>query len=88
MIFARCCPTWSRGTHKLFVGATLLVVANAAVSQWLRSRGRTWTTAGATFLATLAINVGLVTLDRVLGVRDAADAPALNTLFFVCCSRC
>lgn len=83
VIFAQVLPEIESTTAGLFIGATILVVLNAAVSQFLRLRGRTWTAAGETFLITLAINVGIVTLDRVIGVRDSADAPAVNTLFFV-----
>lgn len=83
VIFAQVLPEVESTTAGLFIGATILVVLNAAVSQFLRLRGRTWTGAGQTFLITLLINVGIVTLDRIIGVRDSADAPAVNTLFFV-----
>jgi hypothetical protein len=82
LIFAQVLQTTSSNT-RLFVSVGLLVVLNAAVSQWLRTRGRTWTTAFGEFAAMLGVNVGLVMLDTwVLGVRGD-ERPNLVTLFFV-----
>jgi hypothetical protein len=83
VIFAQVLPDVRSSNIGVAVGVTVLVVLNAAVSQWLRRRGRRWSTTGAEFLAMLAINVGLVFIDSVFGSNRAANSPNLNTLFFV-----
>jgi hypothetical protein len=84
VIFAQVLPDVRSTNLRLAIGVTVLVVLNAAVTQWLRSRrGATWATAAGAFVVTLAINVGLVLIDSVFGsVRDS-NAPAGNTLFFM-----
>jgi hypothetical protein len=82
LIFAQVLNTASSNT-RLVVSVSLLVILNAAVSQWLRTRGRSWTTAGGAFVAMLVVNTGLVLLDSmVFGIRND-EGPRLNTMFFV-----
>ena len=49
----------------------------------LRRRGRSWATTAGQFGAMLLINVALVTVDALVGVRRGDRSPAGNTLFFV-----
>ncbi len=81
VIFAQVLPGIRSSNLGLAIGIALLVVSNAAVSEWLRRRGHSWATIGASFGAMLAINVGLVFVDALLGPTDRT--PNLNTLFFV-----
>ena len=83
VIFAQVLPDIRATNLGLVIGVSVLVVSNSLVSQWLRRRGRSWSTTGAAFLAMLAINVSLVMVDALLLHRgDDGDFPALNTLFF------
>lgn len=83
VIFAQVLPDVEASDLSLALGVAALVVLNAAISQWLRRIGQTWTGAGATFVAMLLINTGIVLLDTWLGPNDRSDAPAFNTVFFV-----
>lgn len=82
IIFAQILPNIRSGPVGITIGVATLVISNALVTEWLRRRGRTWSTAASQFGAMLVINGGLVVLDGLLGGRDA-DRPAGNTLFFV-----
>jgi hypothetical protein len=82
VIFAQVLPNIRSGPLGITLGVALLVVSNAAVTEWLRRRGRSWATAASQFAAMLAINVGLVVLDGLVGGRGA-ERPAGNALFFV-----
>lgn len=82
VIFAQVLPGIQSSNLGIAIGIALLVVSNAVVSEWLRRRGREWSTVVAEFFAMLAINVGLVTLDALLGATSR-PRPNLNTLFFV-----
>lgn len=83
VIFAQVLPDVEASDLGLAVGVGLLVVLNAAISQWLRRNGRTWRSAGATFAAMLAVNSSIVIVDSWVGPNDRSDAPAFNTVFFV-----
>jgi len=82
MIFAEVLPDVRSSNAGVALVVAVLVVANAAISQWLRRRGRRWRGVGRLFLAMLAINVGIVALD-VLLTGGGGDQPATNTLFFM-----
>lgn len=82
VIFAQILPDIRSSNLGIAIGVSALVVVNAAVSEWFRRRGRMWTTTLESFGAMLAINVGIVFVDAVLG-RGGDDTPTLNTLFFV-----
>ena len=83
VIFAQVLPDVRSSNLGIALGVALLVVANTAVSQWLRRRGRSWTGSFTLFLATLGINVGIVFVDVLLGPGNRGDTPATNTLFFM-----
>lgn len=83
VIFAQVLPDVRSGTLGIVVGVALLVVVNAAVTQWLVRRGRTWATSAREFVAMLLVNTAIVTVDSVFGSSTAANAPRVNTLFFV-----
>ena len=82
VIFAQILPDVRASNLGLALGVTVLVVANAAVSQWLRRRGRTWVGIGRLFVAMLLINLGIVFLDTLISDRGG-DSPATNTMFFM-----
>jgi hypothetical protein len=81
VIFAQVLPDVRASNLGVAIGVALLVVLNASVSQFLRSRGRSWSTSAQEFAAMLVINTGIVTLDSILGRGN--ETPALSTLFFV-----
>jgi hypothetical protein len=84
VIFAQVLPEVRSSNLGLALGVALLVVANAAVTEWLQRRGRwSWTSTLRSFVAVLVLNLVLVTVDAVFGSARAANTPALNTLFFV-----
>ena len=83
VIFAQVLPDIRASNAGLAVGVTVLVIANAAVSQALRRRGRSWATTARQFVAMLVINVALVAIDALIGGRSGERTPALTTLFFV-----
>ena len=82
VIFAQVLPEVRSSNVGVAVGAALIVVANAAISQWFRRRGRTWKGIVRLFFAMLAINVGIVFLDALV-TDGGGDTPAANTLFFM-----
>ena len=83
VIFAQVLPTLRSTNLELAAGVSILVVLNAAISQWLRRRGSSWASTATTFVAMLVINIGIVTVDAVLGPNSRGNTPNLNTLFFV-----
>jgi|SRR5215203_3212510 len=83
VIFAQVLPDVRASNVGVAIGVTVMVALNAGVSQWLRRRGRTWTSTGMTFVVMLVINIGIVLVDSVFGSNRDANTPNLNTLFFV-----
>ena len=83
IIFAQVLPDVRASNLGIVLGVTALVVVNAAVTQWLVRRGRTWATTGREFVAMLLINTAIVTIDSVFGSSTAGNAPKVNALFFV-----
>jgi hypothetical protein len=83
IIFAQVLPDVRASNLGIVLGVTGLVVVNAAVTQWLVRRGRTWATTAREFVAMLLINTAIVTIDSVFGSSTAGNAPKVNALFFV-----
>ena len=83
VIFAQVLPDIRASNVGIAVGVTILVVLNAAVSQWLGRRGHTWANTAQQFVAMLVINVAIVAVDALIGRRTRGETPASNTLFFV-----
>ncbi len=83
VIFAQVLPDIRASNAGVAVGVAVLVIANAAVSEALRRRGRSWATTAQQFVAMLVINIALVAVDAVIGGRSGERTPALTTLFFV-----
>jgi len=84
VIFAQVLPGIRASNLGLVVGVTVLVALNAAVSQWLRRRGRSWTNSARTFVAMLAINTAIVLVDSLFGPRHGEGRwPNLSTMFIV-----
>jgi hypothetical protein len=84
VIFAQVLPGVRSTNLGLAVGVAALVVLNAAISQWLRRRGRSWSNSARTFLAMFAINTAIVLVDSLLGPRHREGRwPNLSTMFIV-----
>jgi hypothetical protein len=79
VIFGSVLPGVDRGPVQTAVGITLLVLANAAVSQWLAGRGVRWESTAAQFGAMVVVNAGVLGLVGVLGRTDVDElnVPAL-----------
>jgi hypothetical protein len=76
VIFGSVLPGTGSTPMQLFVAVTAIVVANAAVSQWLARRGRSWESTGRQFAAMVAINgiltISYFTLFRRTDINEAA----------------
>ena len=83
VIFAQILPKLRVGNLGLAVGVAVLIVLNAAASQLLRRRGRSWATTAGQFGAMLTINLALVFADVLLDPSGTAKVPANDTLFLV-----
>jgi hypothetical protein len=83
VIFSQVLPDIRASNVGIALGVSVLVVANAAISQALRRRGRSWATTVEQFGAMLLVNVGIVAVDALVGRRRDERTPAGNTLFFV-----
>jgi hypothetical protein len=84
VIFAQVLPDIRTGTLGIIVGIAVVVVLNAAISEWLYRRGHSWNTTFSQFGAMLLVNLAIVFVDSLFFSRgDEGDAPATNTLFFV-----
>jgi hypothetical protein len=85
VVFARVLPDLRSGPVAIAAGVAVLVVSNAAISQWLRRHGRTWRTMLQQFAAMLAIDASIAYLDVVIGPRAFSQRgiPATATLFLV-----
>lgn len=64
-------------------GVAVIVVANAAVTQWLAKRGHSWTTTGSLFAAMLLVNVGVVIAYLALLARADRHVNRAATIFFI-----
>ena len=86
IIFANMLPGLDARPTDVAWSVALFVVANAAVSQWLARRGRSWTTVavelGVMAVVNFALVVALEAGQRFLGLRDA-HIGFVMTLFFV-----
>lgn len=83
VIFAQILPDVRSGNVGIAIGIAILVIVNAAVSQWLRRRGRSWETTMSQFGAMLLVNLAIVFADAVF-FRRTGDGlmPTTNNLFF------
>lgn len=83
VIFAQILPDVRSGNVGIAIGIAILVTANAAVSQGLRRRGRSWETTISQFGGMLMVNVAIVFADSVFFRRTGEGLmPTTNTLFF------
>ena len=69
VIFAQIMPDIRASNLGVALGVAVLVVLNAAISQFLGKRGHSWSSSARQFLAMLVINAGIVTVDAILGRR-------------------
>jgi len=60
IIFAQVLPSTDATPWQVTIAVTALVVSNAAVSQWLVRRGRSWETTASQFGAMVVVNAALV----------------------------
>jgi hypothetical protein len=81
VIFANVLDVES-STLAITIGIAVRVVLNAAISQWLRSRGASWASTASQFGAMLLINLGIVSVEALLNT-SGGRAPALNVAFFM-----
>ena len=86
IIFANMLPGLDAEPVHVALSVAVFVVVNAAVSQWLARRGRSWTTVaielGVMAVVNFALVVALEAGQRFLGLRDA-HIGFVMTLFFV-----
>lgn len=83
VIFGRAIPGSNATVFEVFVGVAILVVSNAAVSQWLRNRGRSWGSVATAFFGNLAVNVGLFILVLIFLPSDDEESSGLAVAFFL-----
>ena len=82
VIFGRMLPGVEAAPLEIAIGVGILIVANAAISEWLVRRGRVWTTAASRFAVMLALNLGIVLAGQLL-VQFLAGARLEHALLFV-----
>jgi hypothetical protein len=82
VIFGRMLPGIETAPLEIAIGVGIVIVANAAISEWLVRRGRVWTTAANRFAVMLAVNLGIVLVGQIL-VHFLAGAPLEHALVFV-----
>ncbi|MFW2332978.1 hypothetical protein, partial [Ilumatobacter sp.] len=83
VIFGRAIPGSNATVFEVFVGVAILVVSNAAVSQWLRNRGQSWGSVATAFFGNLAVNVGLFILVLIFLPSDDEESSGLAVAFFL-----
>jgi hypothetical protein len=83
IIFAQVIPGTDASPLQILWTVSIVVVANAAVSHWLGTRGRSWATTGSQFGAMLLINAAIAVVLTILRRNDgdALDEGAL--IFFL-----
>lgn len=82
VIFANVLPGIEAGPLGIAVGAGVLVLLNAFVSEWWYRRGRSWQNATRAFLTMLVINLLILLADSLLG-PESDDVPTAANLGFV-----
>ena len=82
IIFAQVIPNTDATPLQLTFTVSLIVVANAAVSQWLARRGRSWDTTARQFGAMVVINAVIVLVYFTL-FRRSEDVDEGAALFFL-----
>ena len=82
VIFAEVLATGA-SPIQVMIGVAMIVVANAAVTQWLAKRGHAWTTTASLFVAMLVVNVGVVIAYLVVLARGDRPANRAATVFFI-----
>jgi hypothetical protein len=82
VIFGRMLPGVEAAPLEIAIGVAIVIVANAAISEWLVRRGRFLTTMVSRFAAMLAVNFGIVFVGQLL-VRVLAGAPLEHAFVLV-----
>ncbi len=65
VIFGRMLPGVEAAPLEIAIGVAIVIVANAAVTEWLVRRGRLWTTLVRRFIVMLTINLAIVLVGQV-----------------------
>jgi hypothetical protein len=81
VIFGNVLPSSDASPIELTLSVSLIVIANAVVSQWLARRGRSWESTARQYGAMLVVNAALVVAYVVLFRQDDIDGRA--ALFFL-----
>jgi hypothetical protein len=83
IIFSQVLPNTDAGVFQVVVGVALVVVANAAASQWLSARGHSWSSTGQQLIAMLVVNFLIVSAYGLL-LRVLLDRRLdVGALFFM-----
>lgn len=83
IIFAQVLPATDPAPLQVTFAVAFVVVVNALLSQWLASRGHSWSSTIVNFLVQLVINVG-VTLVYIWLLRTAEEpANEIAAVFFI-----
>ncbi len=83
IIFAQVVPGTDGTPLQVTFAVGFLVVANAAVSQWLSSRGHSWTSTIGQFVAMVVVNLAITVVYIELLRRSDQPVNRAATLFFV-----
>lgn len=83
IIFSQIIPDYDASPLPTTFAIGIIVVASAAVSQWLSGRGVSWTSTGREFGAMVLINVGIVIGYIILLRRSDTPINEAATVFFV-----
>jgi hypothetical protein len=83
VIFAMIVPEVDGTFFRVLFAVSVIVIVNAAVTQWLSARGRTWDSVIREFFATLAINVAIALGYIWLLARSDEPIDEGAALFFV-----
>ena len=82
VIFGRMLPGVETAPLEVAVGVALIIIANAAVTEWLVRRGRVWTTLVRQFVVMLTINLAIVFVGQVF-VRFLTGAPLEHAVILI-----
>jgi hypothetical protein len=82
VIFGRMLPGVEAAPLEIAFGVALVIVANAAVTEWLVRRGRVWTTLVRRFVVMLTINLAIVFVGQVF-LRFLTGAPLEHAVILI-----
>lgn len=83
VIFGQVLPGTNVSNLQMFIGVSVILIANSFVSHWLALRGTTWRNSFTEFLTMAAINAGLVVLFDLLTPEFGGSIRLADLLFFI-----